>query len=169
MGYLDAIDVWGYVSQGVDVCIPQLGYVVFLDATTAPRSVRAIPFTHVNGFTCAHLNSPGTIVLVQSGALSLQPSIGLPGALPDVSTGVGQPTVPAPRGPTVSLTNCVVNTTDYLNMRNAPAGDQILTVFLPNVILDAVQRTANWYQVFFDGGYGWVSADFVTPIGNCQG
>ena len=63
-GYLEAFDVYGYVEQGVEVCFPQVGRVVFLDANTSPRSIVALDSTVVNGQTCVSINSPGSLVLL---------------------------------------------------------------------------------------------------------
>ena len=63
-GYLEAFDVWGYVEQGVEVCFPQVGRVIFLDANTSPRAIVPLPSTIVNGQTCVSINSPGSLVLL---------------------------------------------------------------------------------------------------------
>ena len=63
-GYLDAFDVYGYVEQGVEVCFPQIGRVIFLDASTIPRSIVPLASTVVNGQTCVSINSPGSLVLL---------------------------------------------------------------------------------------------------------
>ena len=63
-GPLAALDVYGYVEQGVEVCFPQIGRVVFLDARTMPRAITSLPATVKNGMTCAYLNSPGSLVLL---------------------------------------------------------------------------------------------------------
>ncbi len=63
-GFLEAFDVYGYVEQGVDVCFPQIGRVVFLDANTSPRAIVPLPATIVNGQTCVSINSPGSLVLL---------------------------------------------------------------------------------------------------------
>ena len=63
-GYLEAFDVWGYVEQGVEVCFPQIGRVVFLDANTSPRAIVPLASTIVNGQTCVSINSPGSLVLL---------------------------------------------------------------------------------------------------------
>ena len=66
-GYLEAFDVWGYVEQGVEVCFPQVGRVIFLDANTSPRAIVPLTSTVVNGQTCVSINSPGSLVLLPSG------------------------------------------------------------------------------------------------------
>ena len=63
-GYLAALDVYGYVEQGVEVCFPQLGRVIFLDARTIPRAITTLPATVRDGMTCVYLNSPGSLVLL---------------------------------------------------------------------------------------------------------
>ena len=63
-GYLAALDVYGYVEQGVEVCFPQMGRVIFLDARTMPRAIVPLESTVVNGQTCVSINSPGSLVLL---------------------------------------------------------------------------------------------------------
>ena len=63
-GFIDAVDIWGYVEQGVEVCFPQAGRLLFLDARAMPRAIATLESTVVNGMTCASINSPGSIVLM---------------------------------------------------------------------------------------------------------
>ena len=63
-GFIDAVDIWGYVEQGVEVCFPQVGRVIFLDARTMPRAIRSLESSIVNGATCAMIDSPGSLVLL---------------------------------------------------------------------------------------------------------
>ena len=63
-GYLAALDVYGYVEQGVEVCFPQIGRIIFLDARTMPRAITPLESTVVNGQTCVSINSPGSLVLL---------------------------------------------------------------------------------------------------------
>ena len=63
-GFIDAVDIWGYVEQGVEVCFPQAGRLLFLDARTMPRAIGPLGSTVVNGMTCASIASPGSIVLM---------------------------------------------------------------------------------------------------------
>ena len=63
-GFWRPFDVYGYVEQGVDVCFPQIGRVVFLDANTSPRAIVPLPATIVNGQTCVSISSPGSLVLL---------------------------------------------------------------------------------------------------------
>ena len=63
-GYLAALDVYGYVEQGVEVCFPQIGRVIFLDARTMPRAITPLESTVRDGMTCASISSPGSLVLM---------------------------------------------------------------------------------------------------------
>ena len=63
-GYLAALDVYGYVEQGVEVCFPQIGRVIFLDAQTMPRAIVPLESTVRNGMTCVSIDSPGSLVLL---------------------------------------------------------------------------------------------------------
>ena len=67
LGLIDAIDVWGYVEQGVQVCFPQEGNIVFLDAAYSPRMVTKLADVVVTseGHTCVKTNRAGTIVLTK--------------------------------------------------------------------------------------------------------
>ena len=63
-GFIDAVDIWGYVDQGVEVCFPQAGRILFLDARMMPRAIVPLESTVVNGMTCASISSPGSLVLM---------------------------------------------------------------------------------------------------------
>ena len=63
-GYLAALDVYGYVEQGVEVCFPQIGRVIFLDARTMPRAIVPLNATVRDGMTCVSISSPGSLVLL---------------------------------------------------------------------------------------------------------
>ena len=63
--YIAAVDIWGYVDQGIEVCFPGIGRIIYLDASTMPRAMALLP-THgaENGITCASIESPGSLVLL---------------------------------------------------------------------------------------------------------
>ncbi len=66
-GFIDAVDIWGYVEQGVEVCFPQAGELLFLDARTMPRAIAPLESYIVNGMTCGAVETPGSIVLMPAG------------------------------------------------------------------------------------------------------
>ncbi len=66
-GFIDAVDIWGYAEQGVEVCFPQAGELLFLDARMMPRAAAPLAATVVNGMTCGAIETPGSIVLMPPG------------------------------------------------------------------------------------------------------
>ncbi len=151
LGFLDALDVWGFVEQGVEVCFPPdrgYGGLMFLDAATSPRAVSALASVLREGYTCASINRPGTLVLVSNAPLPSQ--LPMPTALP-----------------TTILRGCLVRTNYMLNFRDAPAGALLGQTIPFDVTLVALSRTAGWFQVDYHGLRGWISAGHVTPMGNC--
>ena len=145
-GYLMAVDIWGWVPQPVRICFPNRGVIILLDAATSPRTIVPLATDIENGSICATVDRAGTAVLMPSDFLTS-----------GHVTNAMQP-----------LSNCTVTTTDYVNLRDAPAGDNVLYI-IPNAIsLVASQRTAGWYEVSYAGTIGWVSADYATASGSCQ-
>lgn len=143
LGVLDALDLWGYVEQGVEVCFPQLGRLLFLDAATAPRTVVKQASVLRDGFTCASIDRPGTLVLVP-----------------------GEPDDLAISTELISLQDCMVSTTHALNFREMPAGT-IMGVVPYDVTLTALERGDNWFYVDYHGTRGWISGEYVVTKGTC--
>lgn len=150
-GFLDAIDAFGYVGQGVEVCFPAVGRLILLDAATSPRAQIPLTAYSRDGKTCANIQRAGTVVLL---------------------TG---PPAPALANP--GLPNCMVTTDDVLNFRESPGGARVFATgtdgaqvsgWVPEgVTLMAMERTAEWFKVDFHGVHGWISAGYVTPQGEC--
>ncbi len=163
-GFIDAVDVWGYVEQGVEICFPQQGAIVFLDAATAPRSQAPVAYLARDGMTCAMLDRPGTVVLVPGQAPALEsPVEAATPQSPASETFVG---VPESRS-----TQCQISTTGNLNLRAAATmGDNIIGYVLRGATLTPLSRTAYWYQVEYQGKQGWMSASprYVQSAGTCE-
>ena len=148
-GFLDAIDVYGYAEQGVGVCFPQAGRLLFLDAAFSPRAVSSPAAYSQHGMTCADFDRPGTLLL-------------LPGPAPSAAR---------------PLSHCMVTTEAVLNFRESPGGPRLHFVdhwgaeiagWLPNnVTLTVLERTPDWFLVDYHGTRGWISAHHVTPHGTC--
>ena len=142
-GFIDAVDVWGYVEQGVEICFPQLGSITFLDAATIPRAVTPLPARRVGNMTCVSLDRPGTVVLAP-----LAPGETLPAS-------EAAPAAPAEQ-------ECAVRTTANLNLRETPAmGDNIIGHISRGVPIRPLSRTAYWVQVNYLGKLGWIGAKYV--------
>lgn len=146
-GFVKAVDVWGYVEQGVEVCFDTSGPLLFLDATTAPRTIYSLPSTVNNGQTCGLINRPGSIVLQPSG-----------------SAMAGLPSQPVP-GVATPRTHCMVTTTAVLNFRDGPNGNWI-GMIPQRVTLTVLGSADGWYEVDWYGRAGWISAAYAIPR-NC--
>ena len=148
-GLIDAVDVWGYAEQGVEVCIPRQGrsgVLLFLDANTSPKAPQPLVSYYRGDSICASINGPGTIVFVAAW------------------TGAPEPTTA--EADSTSLPECMVTTTALLNFRDGPGGEII--GYVPNTAsLTALARTDGWFQVDNNGVSGWISAEYVTTDGAC--
>ena len=145
-GFIDAVDVWGYAEQGVEVCFPAYGAMVLLDAATSPRAIVPLQAYLDGHLTCASFATAGTAVLVHANSGLSSPPVSYP--LPD------------------SLSGCMVTTTYVLNLRAEPAGD-VIGLVAHNATLTALARTDAWFQVDAIGVTGWISADYVVAHGAC--
>ena len=144
-GIVDAIDLWGYVTPGVEVCFRRSGAaLVFLDAATAPRAKLSWLGYPSSGMTCTIIDRPGTVVLLASASAdgSIQPASTL-------------------------LSNCVVELTEYLNLRESPWG-AVIQILAPGIRLTAEEYANGWFKVDFYGRKGWIIGDSVIPIGACS-
>ena len=147
-GIIDAADVWSWVENDTEVCFLASGaVVVFLDANHAPRTVETLPTERRNEYTCAKIPHHGSVVLLRS-----------------LPAGLSQPVVDAT--PMQPLHDCMVTLSAILNLREYPHG-MVLAVLPAFVSLTALDRTPGWFKVDYHGKHGWISADFVTPHGDC--
>ena len=62
-GVLDVVDVWGYADQDWEVCFPQDGALVFLDAALSPRVPESVAAYRDEGYTCIAKDRAGMVVL----------------------------------------------------------------------------------------------------------
>ena len=170
-GFMDAVDVYGYAEQGVEVCFPAAGSLILLDATTSPRAPASVPGYTREGRTCAAIDRPGTLVLVDN------PPAGLPILTTSVTFAAPAPVAEAVGSGYQQLYSCMVTTKGLIRFRDAPAGAPLLYTdpwgrqehgWLPGyVTLTALERTPDWFKVDYYGTRGWVSAHHVTTHGVC--
>ena len=156
MGVLDVVDVWGNVGGTYEVCFPQSGSIVFLDAATSPRTVSSIDSEVKDGFTCASMDRAGMMVLAPAAATEAT-----------APAAVGTATVPTAE-PVNQLTQCEVTTLYNLNLLAAPSGETILTIIAYQTTMTATQRTDKWFFVSFDDMQGWISSRYVSTWGYCR-
>lgn len=145
MGFLDAVDVWSNIGGGYEVCFPQIGRIVFLDAATSPRTVSMdVAYEYRDGYTCAAMDRAGTLVLVHADESA------------NIPTTLEQP-----------LSNCAITTTRRLNLRHAANGAVVQQVIPANRPLTPSARTQSWFRVVYAQTGGWVSERFVSTEGDC--
>lgn len=144
-GYIDAVDVWGYVEQGVELCFSQRGSLTFLDAATSPRTVSTIESYSKNGNTCTYMTRAGTVVLA-------------PGAPPEVaSSATTTTTTDAPL-----VDGCPVTAIGHLKFLESPASDAELVGYIPRgAAMVFVSRILGWYQVSYGGQTAWVGGRYA--------
>ena len=60
----------------------------------------------------------------------------------------------------------MARTTNILNFRETPGG-KVFGAVRGNALLTAFMRVPGWFYVDYHGERGWISADFVAPVGRC--
>ena len=159
MGFLDAVDIWSNIGSGYEVCFPQPGRIVFLDAATSPRSL-VFPdyrFDDSLDLTCASMDRAGTMVLVNAPASAeAQPS-----------TTAKQPGTDDPISSAIPLDNCKVRPGYNLRLRAAPWG-RVLDVVLRGTEVAAKARTKSWFNVIYLDKEGWIAAWLTASEGDCD-
>lgn len=164
-GFIAAVDVWGYVEQGVEICFPQLGSITFLDAAMSPRTPATIDSYSRGNSTCTYLTRAGSVIL-----------------MPGAPTGVAQPAVSQPTvsGPAVvdqpvtTLVSgrvepgCPLVATGHLKHLAAPKSEaEILGYITRGTTMTVVSRVLGWYQVSHGGQTGWVGGKYTAGTGQC--
>ena len=157
-GVILGVDVWGWVRGDFEVCFKQAGDLVFLDSAYAPRLLsNVVPYGRA-GMICSQVDRAGTLVLLRSTSSSPTPVATLaPTAIPTARPTAlkGQPS------------DCIVSTTDPLNLR-ASQGGQILLTLPASTTLPVYDRRNDWLLVEYNGRRGWISAVYARAVeGDC--
>ena len=168
-GPLDVVDVWGWVRPTAEVCFPQAGKTIFLDASTSPRSVQPLDSFRDGDYTCARITRAGMIVLMSPASpYGTPPAASPPGPLvPPQTAGPAQPPPEPTAIPSTALTGCMVRTKAILNLRSSPGG-AIVGLVPWEAWLTALEHSPGWFKIDFHGAQGWISADYVEPRGDCE-
>ena len=141
-GMMSAVDVYGYVQTGAEVCFRDHGNLVFLDGAAEPPTPQALTeISNAVGMTCGNVDRIGTVVLVEE---------------------------PDEHDTYLYLSSCRVTATQTLRLRDDVAGQTILGLVPYNITLSATARTENWFKVPYLGMEGWISAAYVDTDGVCS-
>ena len=159
-GYIDAVDVWGYVEQGVEICFPQLGSVIFLDAATAPRSQAPVEYYARDGGTCAALDRPGTVVLVPGQPPVIESVEPEEAPVSDISLRE-QPVAGEAVVPDESQSEqCHITTIANLKLRSIPFVDFNVIAYVPRgETFIPISGNVYWHNVSYQGMVGWISGN----------
>ena len=152
MGFLDAVDVWSNIGSGFEVCFPQSGRLVFLDAASSPRSIKQVRQYSRDGYTCASMDRAGTMVLVEPMPDQDAPAASTP-TEEDVNTAI-------------QLEGCSITPVVNLRLRGAPWG-KILDVVPQGTRVAAQARTESWVKVKYSQQQGWSAAWLTKTEGEC--
>ncbi len=157
-GVLDAVDVFGYVSPGVEVCFAQYGRIVFLDAAYAPRRASDLGTYQRAGRTCALIDRAGTVVLLRGD-----------GPPPQEPQPPLQNTPPANTNPNPGrgLGDCEAQPFANLKVRQSPPDGLVLGVTASRDWLRASDKRAGYFKVAIWEIEGWISGDYVHTRGDC--
>ena len=165
-GPIAAVDVWGSVAAGTPVCFLESGRIVLLDATTSPRSIVELAVYLTEGWTCAPLDRPGTVVLLPG-----EPTIEAAAAVarPAAATSIDVPdAIWQDDSPAAALSDCRVIPRVFVNFRESPGGPSLDgTVIRYGRVLKAVARTEHWFEVRYEETLGWITAHLVRTAGTC--
>jgi len=161
-GFMDAVDIFGYVPGDITVCMRGEGGMIFRNKTTIPVT-NEIPATtwYDGGYTCTFVNKEGILVLVANGGSRPAPEV----IVEEDGTVVEVTPEPASN----ALQNCRVNTyLGIMNLRTDPTTSGDVISWIPfNTTLTAIGKTDGWYNVIYRDTNGWLAADFVSPTGEC--
>ncbi len=139
-GVEQALNIWGEVAAGVEFCFSGAGTVVYEDTGSSPALVTRLSTYAKDGMHCAQVPGAGKVVHVA--------------ALTDAES--------------IPLTECQVTTSNVAQLRDAPAGSNVLALVPYNIAMSAEARTANWFLVDYLGQSGWISLDLVQTEGACE-
>ena len=139
-GVLQALDVWGAVEAGAEICFSGAGSLVFEDDSASPAQATRLPLYSKGGLSCAIIPASGRIAHV----------------------------APLTDEQSIPLTSCRVTTSNVARLLDAPGGSNVQALLPFNLDMPAPARTANWFRVDYLGASGWVSAALVQTEGTCD-
>ncbi len=160
-GILDAVDVYGYVTPGVEVCFKRQGRAVFLDASFAPRRLSDLPSYQRADMTCVNIDRAGAVVLLHSGSPP-PPQANQAEQPPSQQI---QPQQSQPLSPAMS--DCEVQPYANLKFRQSPPDGLVLGVTGSRDWLPASDKRAGYFKVRLWGVEGWISGAYVHIRGDC--
>ncbi len=153
-GIIQAMDIFAVpeitsFAPGITICMKGQGTLYYMAASGTPRVPVPLATTgYEGGYTCGVIYAPGTVVLTGAGA--------------SASSTPGAPVL-------TEYSSCTLRAEYRLNMRaEASLGSPVIELIPYMAEIQATGRQGEWYRVAYNGQTGWVSADYVSPLGLCQ-
>ena len=140
--FIDGVNIWGYVTPGIEVCFQQTGSLLFIDSVYPPVDPMVPPSHQRDGMTCTTVDTAGTVVLLRGEA-------------------------PATPMPSQTLSGCEVRPWADLNFRESPPAGAVIGVTANRDWLPASERKAGYFKVRLWDAEGWLSGDYVYTRGQC--
>ncbi len=158
---LDAVNIWGYVTPGIEVCFEQPGRLVFVDSVYPPVAPYPLPAYQRAGMTCTTIDTAGTVVLMRGEGPPMQYS--------QPQSAIDTPLATAIPSQTYSqaLSGCEVRPWADVKFRQSPPGGDVISVTSIRKWLPASEKRYGYFKVTLWGREGWVSGDYVYIRGNC--
>jgi hypothetical protein len=182
-GVVQAVDVFGLLPRGiwsttfnasVQVCLQGSGSFIFLDARQSPRSASTLSSSASDGYVCASISGPGTVVLVGGAVPTSAPAPNAPGAPGIQSTPGGAAladrTASLAPGEIIDLTesNCTGRTTRIVRLRAEPdATSRVIDTLAYDRQFRVTGVTNGWVRIVYLNGQSWVSAQFFRLGAGC--
>jgi hypothetical protein len=182
-GVIQAVDVFGLRPGGqwvtsfnssIQVCLQGSGNFIYLDARQSPRTPTTMLGSASDGYTCANISGPGTVVLTGSLPTTPAPGVGTPApgaaasATPSGSAGA---LASIPAGQIIDLTEsgCTGRTTRIVRLRQEPnTTSGVIDTLAFDLRFRVTGVTNGWVRIVYRDGQGWVSGQFFRLGAGCS-
>ncbi len=185
---MGAVDIWGASHVMAEVCFEGAGSIKYLDAMYAPRKEMPVEYSMKDGMTCAHIERPGTVVLLPGMMMDDMDSMDSMGMMDDMDSmdkmddmgmmddmdsmdkmddmKMDYAMLMDSMDSMIPLEGCEVTARYNLNFRDEPGGS-MSGIVAGGATLAAHARTPNWFKVMYRDAEGWISAHYINGYGDC--
>ncbi len=139
----DAVNIWGYVTPGIEVCFDQPGRLLFVDSVYPPIAPYPLPAYQRDSMTCTTIDTAGTVVLLR------------------------EDSPPPSHSHSQALSGCEVRPWADVKFRKSPPGGEVISVTSIREWLPASEKRYGYFKVRLWGREGWVSGEYVYTRGEC--
>ncbi len=140
---LNAVNIWGIVTPGIEVCFDQPGRLDFVSSAYPPIDPVSLPAYQSDGMTCASIDRAGTVVLLEGEETEEEQS------------------------QSQALSGCEVRPIANLKFRHSPPDGSVRSVTAVRDWLPASEKRQGYFKVRLWDVDGWISGDYVITRGNC--